>query len=261
MAIINFFSIIWIRRKLFFSVFSAALIAGLFVSILTPKVYEVAMLAEVRSDTIGPFSTFVPWTIMQTLESGSLNSKIIAKAGIGVTGRLPKLRAKVLHNTQLVKLYTFVPASEIETAVNALLAAYEVIRDGFPAQSDAHSRKVSEMLQAANRLNESKKNIDLNMPGGRLPPGTETLSRELSDWVRGLSEMLSEYSELLQEPRTRYALGVNMVSPPEAETTPIGASPAQTFAAFVLLGFFAGCAVALWAEDRADIDKDGKGRS
>ena len=250
MRMLRFLDLIRARAALVTAVFISALISGAAVVLLTPEVYEVSTLLEVKSSMIGPYSVSVASTIRQAIESGVLNAKIADKSGLKGQASLPKMRAKVLFQTQLIKVYVFAPSRDIEKTKKALNAMPEVLNEEFPAEDASYSRKVSLAVERAQRLEKAKIDIDLRLRNAALSPEMKSVSGDLTAWVGDLSDTLREYASVITDGQTQYAFRIRMVAAPAVSDLPEGPSPAQAMMAFSLLGLFAGFSAVLWRDER-----------
>jgi len=238
------------RAGLIAAVFAASLISGALLFLLPPPVHEVSMLMEVRLSTIGPYSEQLTWTVRQTIESGALNDMIARKSGLKGPKDVPKLRAKIMYATQLIKVYAFVPSQDVERTKTALVSLLQVLNEGFSEEDASHTRRVSLAVEKAARLEKAKKDMDARLDKAQLSPDMNKVSGELTAWTRDLSGMLREYWDVIQDAQTLHTYRIKMVSPPAVSDSPEGLSPLQVLIAFGLLGLMAGLSAALWSEDR-----------
>ena len=248
MKLSQFLELIRARAALIAAVFLASLLSGTAIFFLTPKVYEVSMITEVRLTTMGPDTALLTWTIEQAIESGVLDKEIRQKAGLKENAELPKLQAKVLHYTQLLRIYAFVPADQVGKTKGALSALVEVLREQFP--SLPYFKKVVKLNERINRFQESKRAVDIRLRSARLSPDMARLAGDLGKLADGLSDMEESTVRLRSDGRTLHAFGIRVVSPPEAAGSPAGPSAIQMLIAFSLLGVCAGLAAALWVDER-----------
>lgn len=236
------------RAALIAAVFLASLLSGAAIFFLTPKVYEVSMLAEVRLTTMGSYTERLAWTIRETIASGVLDDEVARKAGLKENEKLPKLQAKVLHYTQLLRIYAFVPADQVGRTKGAFNALVEVLRERFPAMP--YFEKVIKLNEKINSLQASKRVLDLRLKNVRLPPDAAKLAGDFTKLADGFSDMEESTARLRSEGRTLHAFGIRVISPPAAAGSPAGPSAVQMLIAFALLGVCTGLAAALWVDER-----------
>ena len=236
------------RAALMTAVFFASLLSGAAVVFLTPKVYEVSMLAEVRLSTMGPETEHLTWTVAQAMEIGAFDNEIRQRAGLKEDEQLPKLRTKVLHYTQLLRVSAFVPAEDIGKTKKVFDALVEVLSAKFPAVP--YFKKVVRLNEQAKHFQESKRAVDLRLKNTRLSPDMVKLAEEMDGLARGLSDIEGLAAKLKAAGGTLHAFSIRVVDPPEAAGSPAGPSAIQVLTAFALLGVFAGLAAALWVDER-----------
>ncbi len=256
MKLPQFLELIRARAALIAVVFLVSLMSGAVVFFLTPKVYEVSMIAEVRLTTMGSYTERLTRTIAETIASGVLDKEILLKAGLKENEKLPKLQAKVLHYTQLLRIYAFVPADQIGGTKEIFNALVGVLREQFPALP--YFEKVIRLNEKIKHFEESKKVIDLRLKSARLSPDMAKLAADMTELCDGLSGMEESTARLRSEGRTLHAFGIRVVSPPKAAGSPAGPSAIQMLIAFALLGVCAGLAAALWIDERESGKKHGR---
>jgi hypothetical protein len=113
------------RAALITGVFIAFMLFGMGVTFLRTEVYEVSMLL-----TYGSTTTEV---VKRAIEDGALNGKIARQAGLKETETLPVLKAGQRFGSQLVRVFSFVPAERTERTKKMFNALVTVLNEEFPA--------------------------------------------------------------------------------------------------------------------------------
>ena len=243
------------RAPLIIGVSALSLLAGMALFYAQPRLYEVSMTLEVRDETLMAYSEPMPAIIRHLVESGSINKKLAAKAGIAKGGPLPALKAGVGFHDRLVKIYSYVPSDRIEVAQAVFNSLVPVLNEEFPPMNADYFRRITRLNSNISNVRKFKDKIDREMKDTRLSPGQLKLASDLSDLAGELYSVLEAAETLRVYSQTLNAFDFRIVVPLSVSDVPAGPSGRQAFIAFALLAIFSGLAAALWAEERDNVGK------
>jgi hypothetical protein len=256
MTLSRFFNLMRCRAALIAGVFLASLLAGLAMFSLRTEMFEVSMLLDVRQDILEAQGTaMMPAIMRQAIERSSLNGKIAKYAGLKETEPFPVFQAVVGYNSQLLKVYAFVPTDRVEATKNIFNAMVKVLNEDFPVENTVYFRKTAELRGEVARVRDLQKKVDINLRRSRFSPEQARLAGEFADLARGLCGALEAMEALRDGAQTLKAFDLRVMLPPAVSNTPAGPSRRQLLIAFALLGVFAGLAAALWTEERDSAGK------
>lgn len=224
--------------KVISAAFCISLLAGAAFYSLRPSKYEVYMLTESRLSTIGPYSSNLPWTVKQTVDSGILSIEVAKKTGVTEIA-LPRFGATVCSSNQLVKIYTFVPLKEIETTKKCMLTLFDVLSEKFPKANEQYFLEMGGLVKDASELDWRLHKIASMVKAAGLMQEFPGLSGVILKMQKKAVHLQAEGSSL-------HVFGLKIIVPPMAAAEPAGPTLPQTLLSFGLLGFFAGLSTALW---------------
>ena len=247
MTIKELLSILRSRSYVICLVVLSSLALGAAGSWLTPKSYEVFMLMEARQSSVSPYAYETPWIIHREIESGVLNKKAAQRAGVSpALPVFPKIRSKVMYETSLLRVYTYVPFDRIESAKEVLSALYDIVREEQLAVDNPQKQEALRAIAEVERLRRSKRDIDMNLRKTGLSPQMAKFSGDLARWVEDFSRVLRDFDRIAGEKGSIYDFRIRLVSPPQVSDTPVFPSFLQSMLASALLGMFLGAAIAHW---------------
>jgi hypothetical protein len=255
MTMSQFFRLVFSRIRVIVAAIAASLLLGAAVFILPPKSYPVSTVLEVRLDNIGPYSRTLPFTIKHLLDTGAFDKEIALKAGLRENEALPRLEAKVIYTTQLLRVHSFATADKIERTKAVMDAMTEVLRDKFPKENVAYFGQLSRLNGRAGSFLDAERNVEARLKKFRDSPEAGKLAGELDLLAAGLRELSGMAANMLEEGRIPHAYGVTVIVPPAASNTPVGPTTPQVLIAFALLGFFTGLAAAFWLDERDTVNR------
>lgn len=127
MTVFQLFKLFRHGAALIIGVFIASLLFGMGVTFLRTEVYEVSMLLTCGNTA--------PEVVQRTIENGVLNGRIAKQAGLKETETLPVMKAGLRFRSQLVRVFSFVPAEQTERTKKILNALVTVLNEEFPAEN------------------------------------------------------------------------------------------------------------------------------